>query len=436
MFKTNQDIAEYALEKLKKAGADKASAVVMRGRKDEFNAECGDFSLMRTLFNDGLALKAIKSNRKGEIVINKVEKDEIDKAVEQCIQLAASAEPDEAEDIAEKVKNENFDRRIGGPDKNALFDRTKEFLQQVSDEYPLIVVESLITSYNSKSACYLNSNGVQYNDETEHYDYVSMFAAKDGELTTSFNYNYADFSSLKNPIIDMGMQRTLLDEAVRSLKTRVLDNKFVGKVIVTPACEDMIWGTLFGSFLTDYALVTETSRWKDNLGDKVTDSALTMRLSPYRSDVICGERFTGDGYLSEDMDIIKDGILKSFVLSLYGANKTGKPRAASTAMENLEVMPGSKSLSEMIKGVDKGILVNRFSGASPGPSGEISGIAKNSFLIENGVVTDALLETMLSFNVLDVLQSIPAVSKERVSNGSSLLPWCCFDGVTVSGSGA
>ena len=88
----------------------------------------------------------------------------------------------------------------------------------------------------------------------------------------------------------------------------------------------------------------------------------------------------------------------------------------------------------MIKGIDNGILLNRFSGASPGPSGDVSGVAKNSFLIENGAVAGALKETMVSFNIIDVLGKID-ISKERCCNGYSILPWCCFDGITISGAG-
>jgi PmbA protein len=126
-------------------------------------------------------------------------------------------------------------------------------------------------------------------------------------------------------------------------------------------------------------------------------------------------------------------VLKSFALSLYGSNKTGKPRALNSAFNNIEVLPGTIPLEEMIKGVDRGILLNRFSGASPGPSGDVSGVAKNSFLIEKGVITGALKETMVSFNIIDVLQKI-GISKERCLNGITVLPWCCFDGVTVSGA--
>jgi PmbA protein len=430
---TRQEIAEYAIESLIKAGASKASCCVSQGRVEEFNIESNKFSLLRTLFNDELSLKAISEGKKGVTVVNKLDKDSIDQAVADCITLADSATPDEAEDIAEKIKNKSFDQSIGGSDMPALYSRTKEYLQQVRDEYPTIILEGVTGDFTSKQSTYLNSNGAEFHSNREYYSFSSMFTAKDGDKSSSFNGYGANLASLSKPFIDVGLHRTLIDESARSINTRMVEEKFVGKIIVTPACEDMIWQTLFYNFLSDMSLVQGTSRWKDLLGKKVADSKLTMRTVPLHPSVIAGERYTGDGYESCDADIIKDGILKSFALSLYGSRKTGHPRALNSATDNIEVLAGDTALADMIKSVDKGILINRFSGASPGPSGDISGIAKNSFLIENGAVTDALSETMLSFNIVDILANIPAISKERNEDGSSLLPWCCFDGVTISG---
>jgi PmbA protein len=180
-------------------------------------------------------------------------------------------------------------------------------------------------------------------------------------------------------------------------------------------------------------MVDGTSRWKDSLGTKVADSKLTFRLAPLHPSVVSGERFTLDGFESRDTDFIRDGVLTSFALSLYGANKTGKSRAGNTAFNNIEVAAGNTPLTEIIKGIDRGVLMNRFSGGAPGPGGDISGVAETINKKENGKVTDALKETMVSFNIVDVLMNIPAISKERCENGVTVLPWCCFDGITISG---
>jgi len=415
-----------------KAGADKAACKASSGRKDEFNVEAGKFSLLRTLFEDELSLRVIKGGRKGTIEVNKLDKASIDKAVEDCIALANAAAPDEAEDIAPHVENKNFSRMIGGADMAQLFARSKELLEQTRDEFPKITLD-MTTEFNSKKTAYLNSNGAEFCDETEHYEFSTTFTAKEGEESSSFNYYGAGMESLAVPFMEIGMQRALLAESVKSIKTRMVDDKFVGKIIVAPSCEDMVWHTILGCFLGNFAMINGTSRWKDALGTLVADTKLTMSASPLAAGMVAAERFTGDGFLSRDFDFIQSGVLNSFALNLYGANKTGKPRAANSAHYNIQVAAGDTPLADMIKGIDKGILVNRFSGAQPGPSGDISGVAKNSFLIENGQVTDAISETMLSFNIVDILKNIPAISKERAANGATLLPWCCFDGVTVSG---
>jgi len=428
-----KDIASYALDALIKAGADKAACRASRSRKDEFNVEANKFTLMRTLFDDSLHLKVIKDQKKAVTVVNKLDKDSIDKAVADCIALTSSAQSDEAEDIAEKTENKNFDQRAGGSDMDTLFNRTKDFLEQLRGEFPKIVLESMTSEFNSGQTAYVNSNGVEFTADTENYFFSTMFSAKDGERSSSFSGCGAVLSSLTRPFMDMPMQRTLLEESVRSLDTRVVDEKFKGKVIVTPACDDMIWRTILDCFLSDSSMIEGTSRWKDALGAKVADSKLTFRASPLHPGVVSGERFTSDGFESRDTDFIRDGVLTSFALSLYGANKTGKPRAGNTAFGNIEVAAGDTPLKEMIRGIDRGILLNRFSGASPSPGGDVSGVAKNSFLIENGKVTDALKETMVSFNIVDILMNIPAISRERCENGFTVLPWCCFDGITISG---
>jgi len=430
----NSKAAQYALDALKKAGADKVCCMVSGSRKDEFNVEANNFSLMRTLFNDKLQLKAIKDNRKGVISINKLDRSSIDNAVANCIALASSALPDEAEDIGEKTESKSFDQTIGGGNMDKLFSRTKDFIEQLKDEYPKIVLESKTSEYNSGYFHYLNSNGAEFNMNLEYYQIGTMFSAKDGEKSSSFNGYGARLSSLEKPFMDLDMHRTLLSEAEQSLDPRTVEKKFTGKIIVTPACDDMIWQTLMGCFLSESSLIDGSSLWKDALGTKVADSKLTFRASVLNPNIVAGERFTFDGYESKDADFIKDGVLNSFALSLYGSRKTGKPRALNLA-QTIEVLPHNTPLKEMIKGIDRGILLNRFSGASPGPGGDVSGVAKNSFLIEKGQIAGALKETMVSFNILDVIKNID-ISSERCMNGINILPWCCFDGVTISGGAA
>ena len=100
---------------------------------------------------------------------------------------------------------------------------------------------------------------------------------------------------------------------------------------------------------------------------------------------------------------------------------------------SLIVPAGSESIREIIAGIDRGLLVSRFSGGSPSSSGDFSGVAKNSFLIENGQIGPAVSETMISGNLAGMFEKLRGISSERVQDGSTLMPYIAVDGITISG---
>lgn len=189
---------------------------------------------------------------------------------------------------------------------------------------------------------------------------------------------------------------------------------------------------MVSNFVSDQVLLDGTSIWKDKIGQKVADERLTLSLKPKDPRIVCGECITSDGFLSQDFDLIKEGVLESFFLSLYVANKTGQAPAKTRGF-NLVIEPGDTPLEEMIAGIEKGIIVGRFSGGNPNANGEFSGVAKNSFMIEDGKITDAISETMINGNLADLLHHIVSISKETLVDGSSVLPYMGFDNVVISG---
>ena len=160
--------------------------------------------------------------------------------------------------------------------------------------------------------------------------------------------------------------------------------------------------------------------------------ALTLSLTPSDPRILAGESHTASGFRSENCTLIEKGILKAHMLSLYAANKTKRPVMKNTGF-SLAIEPGQKSLDEMIRGVEKGILVGYFSGGEPTSNGEFSGIAKNSFLIKDGHLAGALSETMINGNLEQIFRHIAGISREVRVNGQNLLPWMAVDGVVISG---
>ncbi len=425
-----EEAASYALESLQKAGADAASASTADAKLDEMNIDSGEFSLMRSVFTSSLVLKALKDQRAGTIAVNNLEKETIDRAVKDCMAAAEAAEQDEAEEIAPLTENGEFASGALREDRDRLFETLREFMGTVKEECPKVRMEQLIAKHNHSEQLYLNTNGVRFREECGYYSFSSMFSAHDGDKAGSFNGAYTVADHLDTPLYDGWMTGRLLRDAEADLTARPVGEKFTGTLLISPAYLGEFLETMVGCYLSGNALIGGTSLWKDRLGERVTAPGFTLSTRPLDERIVCGERFTEEGYRSENMSIIEDGVLKNFVLGAYSARKTGKRRAGNLSSAYF-LEPGEKSLEELISGIENGILINRFSGGEPAANGDFAGVAKNSFLIKNGQLAGAVTETMISGNVRTLLGNLRGISRETVSDGLTVLPWAAFDGVTV-----
>ncbi len=427
------NLAKMILSEAKTLGADFAHCAVSESEKREFNVDGDRFSLMRTLFDRDVTVTVLKNQRKGSVHINRFDEETVRAAVADAVAASESAEPDPAWQFADGPVDREFTEGTPQCDMETLFARTRELLDDIHKRHPKILVEQMITEHDAEKAVYMNSNGVCYRLNEGAYSFSLMYSGHEGEKSTSFYSSDVTLAKLDRPVIDSALIDRELGEVEKQLDPQPLDGKFTGTVLLAPqALYEIVISTILGNFTSDTSLIDGTSIWKEKLGEPVADERLTISFTQQSEDVVLGQHFTGEGFPAENFDLIKDGRLVSFTLSQYGANKTGGKRAPSTA-RNIRIPAGERSLDEIIQGIDRGVYVMRFSGGSPAPSGEFSGVAKNSFLIENGKITCALAETMISGCVPDMLKNIRDISSDLLKDGSDTLPYIAFDGVTISG---
>ncbi len=425
-------IASKTIEQLVKEGADKARCIVSSKETQEFNVDGGEFSLFRTLFDNGVSIMLIKDKKKGNIGINRFDDESIKEAVKNCINVAESGSPDEAWDIAPKQESKTFTQGCPNPDIDKFFERTKELIKDIKERHPHIMLEQVILSHEKANAVYLDTNGTEYMINSGDYNISLMFSGHDGDKVTSFFGTDLSTDSLYKPFIELGSIEKDLTDVENQLNTVPLTGKFEGVALLNPGCLQDIIYSIIGNFVGSNVILDGTSIWKDKIGKKVADERITISINPLDDRIVCGERFTEDGFTSESFDFIKDGVLKSFVIPLYIANKTGYERAKNSSY-NIVIKEGNTPVEEMIKGIKKGLIVGRFSGGNPSISGDFSGVAKNSFLVEDGKIVGAVNEVMINGNLADFLNNLVAISKETVQDGSKVLPYMAFDKVIISG---
>lgn len=426
-----QQAATLALDQLAKLNVTEAGAQASTSKKTEFTLEGGRFTLLRTTLDHSLSLQAIMEQRRGTVSGNSFEPEAVEGLARDAAAGAQAAQPDPAWEIAREGQGEFIEENTE-PDLDRLFERTQEMVDEIHKAYPKIILEQVIASHTQREGCYLNSHGVKYLTKTGGYGVFVMFSGHEGDKSSSFNYTGFETAGLGRPFLEMATLRQSLEDAEKQIHTQATEGKFEGTVIFTPDCLGGMLYELISNYASDGVLLDGTSLWKDALETRVADPGLTIRVAPSDPCVVNGEKYTGEGFLSEDYDFIRDGVFKQFMVSAYAANKTGKKRAPN-ASYSLIMAPGQQALSEIVASVKKGLLVSRYSGGAAGTGGEFSGVAKNSFLIRDGKIGPAVSETMISGNLAKMLKQVRGISKETVEDGSGRLPWLAVDGITISG---
>jgi PmbA protein len=230
-------------------------------------------------------------------------------------------------------------------------------------------------------------------------------------------------------LFDAGSVERLLYETAQSLDRQPVPEKFLGDAIITPDCLASWISTLAGA-LSGPALFAGTTPYKNRKGEAIASPLFSLFNRPRAPEFPGGTDFDGYGIPTKDLDVVSDGVLNEFLIDFFCSKKLGVPQTAGAS--NFTVAPGDESVDEIVARTKRGILFSRFSGGAPNNNLDFSGIAKNSFYIEDGKIRHALNETMVSGNFRELLQNIHAVSRESVNFGNSSYPFVAASGVTIS----
>ncbi len=428
-----EKLAQLGLSALQDGGADQAVCSVSRSVVRELTAEWGEFSLYRTIFDESVGFSAIMEGRRGVLSQNAVDEEAIRDGAANCLKSAKAADPDEAWQLAPPLPEQLFETGPLACDEEKLYERCEELLADIRARFPLISASSLVATHVLREGVSLYSTGSRFFSRRAVYSVDLLFNATEKGATSSFFATSVEMLDLDTPFIELGSFESDLAAISKQVFTKAMDDKFTGTIVMTPDCFGDLLATCIGTYASDGVILDGTSLWLDKIGHQVASEKLSLRLAPLHSDVVAGQRYTAEGYLAEDYHMIERGVLKQFRLSDYAARKTGRERSPNSTLGCFIVEPGEESLENMIRGIERGLVIARVSAGSPSASGDFSGVAKNCFLIEKGEVKDALSETMINGNLAEFLMNIKALSKEVVKDGSSVLPWVAIEGVGIAG---
>ena len=423
------DFAAALIERARRAGADAAQAGHAATERFELDADTGGVNLVATNHDDTTTLTVFRDGRRGSAVLTGRDETAIEAAIRNALDSADAARPDAANAIAEADSAPPTRHGPDRPDRDAMLAALRHFLADVRDRFPLLRIRHANYSFEDRCRSFANTAGVCRQEYRGIHRFWSMFGAKDGERSTSFNYTGASGHEPFERLMEAGAVEPLITDTLRSFDPRPVPGKFTGDVIITPHCAAYLAGTLVRAF-DGYALMGGLSPYADRQGENIASSGFSLLNRPADPRFADGSDFDDYGVATRNTDVVRDGVLETFLIDFFCSRKLDRPQNAGRF--NLVIAPGESSIDALVRETERGILFARFSGGVPNHKLDFSGVAKNSFYVEDGKIRYPLIETMVSGNFQDLLMNIRGVSSEFIDFGGGAFPWLAASGITIS----
>lgn len=421
-----KSLVEQALGWMKGAGFDQAQVSASQTSQCELNVAHNEPSLMRSTEQCRLGLLGILDGRRASTELSATDEPSVRQAVAELV-AAAQAAPQDAANVVSTGQKAHI---VQGPleaDPVLLADTMAELLAFRARETPRFTMEEGVSAHHLLRWHALTSGGSELSARAGWLTLNAFGTAREGDRVSSFNYAGGDGHGFDGRPAEawFGIGDMMRDVS-QQIDTQPLGSKFVGDVVFTPAAVSDLLGWLLGQ-LGDAQLIAGSSLYRERVGD-VIGSPLLNLASRFEAPGVLP--FSADACFTPPVQVLREGRLQTLLPSLYGSRKTGLPHVSSAG--GWDMAAGDTPRSELVGQVARGAIVGRLSMGMPAANGDFSGVIKNSFRIDGGVVGPALSETMISGNMARMLGEVLAVSRERLDTGSTVLPWLRIGGLHFS----
>ena len=210
--------------------------------------------------------------------------------------------------------------------------------------------------------------------------------------------------------------------------------------------DERISGSLIGHLLgasNGSSIVRGASWLREKLGEQVLPSHLSIIEDPHRTRIGGSRPFDGEGLPTARRAIVENGILTGWTLDLATARQLGLQSTAnaargtsappSPATSNVTLTPGDATREDLLKQMGTGLLVTSMIGSTINPTTGDYSRGASGFWVENGEITYPVNECTIAGNLLDMLLRITPANDAKAHH-SRQVPSLLVDGMTLAGA--
>lgn len=431
------ELAKWASEYALKNGASQVAVNVSNARRVQVDVRDSKIETLKETTENNLSVNIYIDNKFSGHSSNDLRKESVKKLIDNAIPATKYLSSDDFRVLPEP---EYYPSGIG-PDLQ-LVDNTQSKLtteQRINiakeiEAKAVGVSDKIISAQGSFSDAYYSSakvlsNGFEGTSEGTSFSLSAGVTARDGDSRPEDWAWHSDrfFDKLIQPEmigIDAA-QRALRKIGQKKIETgnydMLVENRTMSRLV------SMLIGPMSAR-----ALQQKSSFLEGMLNKTIASDKLSIIDDPLIISGSSSRLYDSDGVAAKKRTMVDNGMLTNYYIDNYYGRKLGM-KLTSNGTSNLIFGYDDQTLDQLVKGINKGILVTSFNGGnSNATTGDFS-FGIGGILIENGELTIPIFEMNITGNAIDFWKKLVATANDPFTASSWKTPSMLFEGINFSG---
>jgi PmbA protein len=433
-------VAKSVMALAKKEGAQDSAVNAWRSREVETTWRDGKVEKIADATTRGLSLALYVDGRYGSITTSDLRPDALEKFVREGVAMARALARDQyrklpdASTYAGRIARdlELHDPKIVELTADARLARAKALEEGARSVKGNDRIVSVTTSINDSAGetVRVASNGFEGSYFGTSISQEASVSVKDDDGRRPEDWEDASvrhLAELPDPRM-IGAKAT--ERALARLGAKKAPSGTMSIVVEARAARNLL--RHYTTPLSGGAVQQKESFFEGKIGKKVANASLSLIDEPHIAGALGSRPFDGEGMSTKTRPLVDKGVLTSFLLDVYYANKLGLPPTTGRTT-NLVVGKGTKDLAALLADAKNGILVTGFLGGNSNPTTGIFSLGITGFRFERGEKKEPISEMNISGNHLQFWQKLVATGNDPYIYSSTRSPSLVLEGVSVAG---
>ncbi len=361
-----QSLSNDVLQEAKRLGAHQAEVNISANKGFSVRAREGDVETVEYNQDKHIDIHVYFGKRSGSSSISDMRPESVRSAVEAACHIAKFTDEDPAAGLAAKEEL-GFDY----PKLELAFpwpisvEKAIELACQCEREalaYDKRIMSAEEVSVATMEAIhvYANSHGfIGFFPYTRHEISCVLIAKEGDEMQRDYSYTVsADPAMLESA---SHVAKEAAERSVRRLGARRLPTMKAPVIFFAEEARGLLGH--FTAAISGGSLYRKSSFLLDHLDKKIFPSFVHIEEQPHLPHALGSAPFDEDGIATRPNVFIEQGVLRQYSLGIYSARKLAmKTTGNAGGVHNLTIKTGKKNLPELLKTMDKGLLITEMMG--------------------------------------------------------------------------